>query len=154
MSKRRTCFLIGVCVCVATGLMSTAIADVRVANVFADHMVTQRDTKLTVWGWADSSEKVTVQFGGQNVSGTTGEGGKWAVRLAPMKANAAPQEMTVSGKNTIKFADVSWAMSGCAAGNRTWTWAFGDCNRKEDIDSANFPGIRSFRTPGAGVEFL
>ena len=152
MDYRRTCFLIGVCICIAAGLVSTAIADVKLSNVFGDHMVLQRDTKVNVWGWADSGEKVTVQFGGQSVSATPGEDGKWAVRLAPMKANAAPQEMTVSGKNTIELGDVLVGDVWLCSGQSNMDMGLGGCNRKEDIDSASFPGIRSFRTPGAGVE--
>ncbi len=152
MDYRRTCFLIGVCICIAAGLMSPAIADVKLSNVFGDHMVLQRDTKVNVWGWADSGEKVTVQFGGQSASATTGEDGKWAVRLAPMKANAAPQEMTVSGKNTIKLGNVLVGDVWLCSGQSNMDMGLGGCNRKEDIDSADFPGIRSFRTPGAGVE--
>ena len=35
--------------------------DFRVASVFSDHMVFQRDTLAPVWGWAEPGAKVTVR---------------------------------------------------------------------------------------------
>ena len=35
------------------GVSSLARADVRLAKVFGDHMVLQRDVPVPVWGWAD-----------------------------------------------------------------------------------------------------
>jgi sialate O-acetylesterase len=36
-----------------------------VANVFQSNMVLQRDKPLSIWGWADPGEEVTVSFAGQ-----------------------------------------------------------------------------------------
>ena len=38
------------------------LAEVRLAGIFADHMVLQRDRPIQVWGWADKGEEVTVEF--------------------------------------------------------------------------------------------
>ncbi len=46
----------------------TARADVKLHGVFTDHMVLQRDINVSVWGWAAPGEKVSVQFGGQDLS--------------------------------------------------------------------------------------
>ena len=37
-----------------------ALAEVKLASPFTDHMVLQRDRKVPVWGTADPGEKVTV----------------------------------------------------------------------------------------------
>ncbi len=39
---------------------SAAPAETRLANIFGDHMVLQRDKPLTIWGWADPGTTVTV----------------------------------------------------------------------------------------------
>ena len=62
-----------------------AQADVKLHNLFTDHMVLQRDIAVPVWGWADDGEKVTVEFRGKKVS-TTAKGGKWMVKLGKLKA--------------------------------------------------------------------
>ncbi|MFN5900212.1 MAG: hypothetical protein ACK48Y_21975, partial [Planctomyces sp.] len=35
-------------------------AEVRLASVFGDHMVLQREQPLKVWGWASPGERVQV----------------------------------------------------------------------------------------------
>ena len=59
-----------------------ARADIKLHRVFTDHMVLQRDMNVNVWGWADPGEKVSVQFGGQNLSAIANDKGKWSVKFA------------------------------------------------------------------------
>ena len=40
-----------------------------VSNVFQTNMVLQRDKPISIWGWADAGEKVTVSFRRQRTSG-------------------------------------------------------------------------------------
>jgi len=47
-------------VCVMSAAVGSAQAELRLANIFNDHMVLQRDKPLTVWGWADPGAEVTV----------------------------------------------------------------------------------------------
>ena len=86
--------------------LSNAFADVKLANIFSDNMVLQRDMKVPVWGTADAGEKVTVEFNGQSVSATAGADGKWKAELAPMKAGKEPMVLTVKGKNTLTVKNV------------------------------------------------
>ena len=62
-------------------------ADLRIAGVFTDHAVLQRDQPAQIWGWADPGEKVTVNFATQTKSATDDSSGKWMVKLAPMPAS-------------------------------------------------------------------
>ncbi|HSA29533.1 MAG TPA: sialate O-acetylesterase, partial [Phycisphaerae bacterium] len=39
-----------------------ARAEIRLPGVFGSHMVLQQDLPLTIWGWAQPEETVTVQF--------------------------------------------------------------------------------------------
>ena len=40
-------------------------------------MVLQRNKQITVWGWADANEKITVQFNHQTKTVKSGKDGKW-----------------------------------------------------------------------------
>jgi sialate O-acetylesterase len=42
--------------------------DLKLATILSDHMVMQREKPVTVWGWADAGESVTVAFAGQTLS--------------------------------------------------------------------------------------
>ena len=124
--------------CVATA----AHADVKLHRIFTDHMVLQRDMGVKVWGWADPGEKVIVRFGGQSLSATTGENGRWSVKLAPMNANATPQNLAVAGKNKIELTDILVGDIWLCSGQSNMAFGLGGCDAPEDIKSADFPLIR------------
>ena len=106
-------------------LASPAAADVKLPSVFGSHMVVQRDKPLTVWGWADAGEEVTVTFGGKSATAKADDKGNWKVTLPAFEANAKPQTMTVKGKNTVELTDVLvgdvWVGSGQS--NMEWSLA-------------------------------
>ena len=123
-----------------------AFADVKVAPIFTDHAVLQRDKPVPVWGRADAGEEVTVSFAGQTLSTKAAEDGRWSVTLAPMPANRAPAELTVRGKNTLRFTDILvgevWFASGQS--NMEWLVKNSDDVALEVPASAALPHIRHY----------
>ncbi|MCX6895023.1 MAG: sialate O-acetylesterase [Verrucomicrobia bacterium] len=91
-------------------------ADLKLAGVFTDHMVLQRDMPVPVWGWADAGERVTVEFAGQKKIAVADAAGKWSVKLDPMPVSAAPQTLTARGVSVVTKTDVLvgdvWLCSG------------------------------------------
>ena len=56
--------------------------DLKLANVFGDHMVLQQEKPVRVWGWGAPGEEVAVGFGSGNVARATVEAdGSWAITL-------------------------------------------------------------------------
>ena len=58
--------------------------DLRVAHIFSDHMVLQRETSVPVWGWGEPGKTVTVQASwrnGQPVTAKVAKDGTWRVAL-------------------------------------------------------------------------
>jgi sialate O-acetylesterase len=94
----------------------SATAEVRMPQIFSDHMVLLRDIPVRVWGWADVGEQVQVTFAGQHAKTIAGADGRWQVMLKKMLAQAAPQTLTIQGRNTVTFTDVLvgevWLCSG------------------------------------------
>jgi len=43
-------------------------SQVKLARLFSDHVVLQRQKTIPVWGWAKPKEKVTVTLAGQTVN--------------------------------------------------------------------------------------
>ncbi len=126
---------------------SAAQADVRVTNLFTDHMVLQRDIPCPVWGLAEAGEKVTVKLGTSEGTATADAAGKWSVKLPAMKMNAAGQDLTISGKNTITIKDVLVGDVWLCSGQSNMEWGLGGCNAPEDIAAANFPNLRRIKFP-------
>ena len=88
----------------------------RLAAVFADHAVLQRDMPVPVWGRADAGEAITVEFAGERQTATADGTGRWQLRLAPLATSAEPRDLTVSGKGSVTIRDVLvgevWLASG------------------------------------------
>ena len=83
-------------------------AELKLASVFAEHMVLQRDKPVGVWGWADAGETVTVSFAGQSKSATADAGGKWSLKLDALAASAEPRTLAATGKDgrRVELTDV------------------------------------------------
>jgi len=126
-----------------------------VSNVFQTNMVLQRDKPVTVWGWAEAGEKVTVSFAGQTAAIMAGTDRAWRVALNGVPANSAPQVMTIKGKSkTLKLENILvgdvWILGGQS--NMEFDLAKVDDGELEVI-SANFPQIRLLTPPrGQGFE--
>ena len=58
--------------------------DLRVAHIFSDHMVLQRESKVPVWGWGDPGKTVTVTpswYGAAPVTTKVAKDGSWRVNV-------------------------------------------------------------------------
>lgn len=121
---------------------TTVHAQVKLPRLIRDSMVLQRDTKVRIWGWASSNEKVNVRFNGRRYSTTTGKDGKWMLSLPPTKAGG-PYTMTINNItiNNILFGDV-WLCSGQS--NMVHQMELHSVTYANDIAEANYPQIRHF----------
>ncbi|NOY79847.1 MAG: sialate O-acetylesterase [Kiritimatiellaeota bacterium] len=128
---------------VAVWCFSSAVAEVRLPSLFADHMVFQRQADAPVWGWADPGEKVEVSASWGAKSATAADAdGKWRVDLKTPEAGG-PFTVAVAGRNTIRLTDVLvgevWLCSGQSNMQMSVSRAR---NAKEEIAAAVFPDIR------------
>ena len=58
-----------------------AHAEVRLANIFGEHMVLQRQQAISVWGWATPGEAVRVKLHRQVSRTVTDVQGRWRGRI-------------------------------------------------------------------------
>lgn len=145
----RKCFVFLAVALVLSGLAASANADVKLASIFGDSMVLQRDMPVPVWGWAEAGEEVTVTFGDQTKKAAAGKDGRWQVKLDALKANAEGQTLKASGKNTIELKDVLVGEVWICSGQSNMEWALNSSiNGKEEVAAANHPQIRLFNVPG------
>jgi sialate O-acetylesterase len=74
----------------------TARAAVKLAPVFASHMVLQRGMPVPVWGTATAGVTVVVSFAGQRKEARADARGVWRVMLDPLAVSAEPRPLTVT----------------------------------------------------------
>lgn len=123
-------------------LTSIASAEVRLPGQFSDHMVLQRDKSLTVWGWAEPGEKVTVSILSTTAQAVTDSSGSWRVQLAAFPAGG-PHELTVTGNNTLTFRDVLFGEVWICSGQSNMQWSLKDAaDGAREVAEAAYPQIR------------
>lgn len=119
-------------------------AEVRLANLFQDHMVLQQGQKVAVWGTAAPGERVTVSLAGKQASALAGEDGRWRVELGPLAAGG-PFEMRVEGQNALTLQDVLVGEVWVCSGQSNMAWPVERAaNPEQEISQANYPLIRFF----------
>ncbi|MFM2097256.1 MAG: hypothetical protein RIS70_4380 [Planctomycetota bacterium] len=121
-----------------------AVADVRLAAVFSDHAVLQRNRPLPVWGWADPGEEVRVRLNADSAVATAGPDGRWQVMLKPQVASKVPTALEVTGRNQLTVRDILIGDVWLCSGQSNMEWGLGGCDAPEDIRTADLPHLRHF----------
>ncbi len=124
-----------------------AMADVRLANIFGDNMVLQRDKPINIWGWCTAGEKVVVQFNKQSREIKGSKEGKWLIKL-DAEAAGGPYQLVVKGKSAIIMKNILvgevWLCSGQSNMEMTVT---NSMNAIQEIQHSDFPEIRQIKVP-------
>lgn len=85
--------------------------DLRVAHIFSDHMVLQRESTVPVWGWGKPGTKVSVttSWNGRQVETKVAKDGSWRVEVETrgvMKRTDSNTMIILSGNDAIKLNDI------------------------------------------------
>jgi sialate O-acetylesterase len=133
-------------------LTSAAVqgAELRLAAVFGNHMVLQRDQAVPVWGRAVAGDEVRVTFAGQEHTATTDTEGRWLVRLNAMPASETPRELVVACiEEKIVCNDVLVGEVWCASGQSNMGWNLAKTSGGEETAAAaDDPLLRLARVAG------
>jgi sialate O-acetylesterase len=132
-------------ICLITNL---ARAEVTLPAIIGSHMVLEGGTPVTIWGWANEGEEVTVALGDIKATAKADANRDWLVKLPPMPASDEPLEMTISGTNTIKLTDILVGEVWMGSGQSNMQWSVAQsANANEEIAAANYPKMRLFLVP-------
>ncbi len=134
------------CLLLAFTIAQATFAQVKVATVFSDHMVLQRNAKIPVWGWAAKGEKITITFHQQTKQTVTDKTGKWMLYLDNESAGG-PFTLTVKGKSTtVQLSDVLVGDVWICSGQSNMEWPLSaTINADKEIASANNNMIRHIK---------
>lgn len=132
-------------------------ANIRLPAIINDNMVLQQKSNITLWGWANAGEKITIKAGwtAKQASVTADDKGNWSVQLKTIKAGG-PYNIQFAASDTITIQNVLlgevWLASGqsnmeffmAKTSNNSYT---GTLNYQQEIAAANYPLIRSIDIP-------
>ncbi len=125
-------------------LLQPAYAKVKLPRLVSNGMILQRDIPVQIWGWANPSEKVKIEFHGESYKTKADTKGNWSIELPAIPAGG-PYTMNVNDielKN-IMFGEV-WLSSGQSNMElpiRRVMDLYAD-----EINKVNNPNIRLFRS--------
>lgn len=133
---------------ISLGLLATAAhAEVRLAHVFGEHMVLQRDQPIRLWGWATPGQTLAVELAGSKASVKVPAGGRWEAKLPALKAGG-PHRLTVAGDQRVELKDVLigdvWLLGGQS--NMEWPLSATDTAAAEIAGPQN-ASLRHLRVP-------
>ena len=88
----------------------------RLANIFGDGMVLQRNDSINIWGWSKSGDKVSIIFHGDEYNTISNNDGKWLVQTKHYLAGGPFSLKIKTQKEEIYLKDIYvgdvWLCSG------------------------------------------
>ncbi len=92
------------------------VQQLRLAPIFADHMVLQRQQPIRVWGWATPQTALLIRLDPLEVQAQADANGRWMATLPPLEAGGPYTLEVQAGSNTLILRDVLigevWLASG------------------------------------------
>lgn len=90
-------------------------ADIRLPKLVSNGMILQRNTNVTIWGFASPRENIRITFLNKTYRTIADTNGKWQLNLDPLSAGG-PYNMTIKGNNSIQLSNILigdvWVCSG------------------------------------------
>jgi sialate O-acetylesterase len=121
----------------------------RLANVFDDDMVLQRDQPAPVWGQALPNTPVKLRMStGEEVETTSDDSGAWSITLTAMKASLqGPVTMEVtSGTRKLTLKNLLVGDVWLCSGQSNMAWKLENTDDSKDL-IADHPNLRLLTTP-------
>lgn len=137
----------------ACSLVGTLRAELKLPNLFTDHMVLQRDMPIFIWGQTNKGADVSVTLGDQKVTVTANDDGRWKAELKSLPAGGPHEVVVRSGDSEKVIKDVLVGEVWVCSGQSNMQW---DVNSATDADieklTANYPKLRLITVPQVGTQ--
>ena len=128
--------------------VTIAKAEIKLPNIFSNEMVLQRESDVSLYGWARPNEEFAIytSWDDATVQVKTGNDAKWEIQVSTPKAGG-PYQISFKGvDNEIILQNVLigevWLCSGQS--NMEWSANSKIDNRDFEVENANYPNIRLF----------
>ncbi|MBQ9409012.1 MAG: sialate O-acetylesterase [Clostridia bacterium] len=122
----------------------------RLAAVFSDHCVLQREKEICIFGQGENGQRVTAALfrGGEPLRSGEAEvkDGQWSVRLAPMQANDSLTLSARCGDETVTFTDVSVGEVWLCGGQSNMEFELQNCTTGKEHLEGDRPDVRFYYT--------
>ena len=118
----------------------------RIANIFTDNMVLQRNQDFSIWGWGDTDTPVTIQLQEQSVTVSPNENGKWEAKFEAIDLGDPFSIAISSGQNSVELNNVLAGDVWICSGQSNMEWVVRQAgNPQQEIANGDWPLIRHVR---------
>lgn len=126
--------------------------ELKVAQIFTDHMVFQRESEVPIWGQTVDNTEIWLEFCGQSHK-TKAVKGEWCIWLSPLKSGG-PFEMRIwSGRDEVVLYNIMVGEVWVAGGQSNIEFNLKLCQDGiEEIDRSYNEQIRFFDVPKISFE--
>lgn len=127
-------------------------SQLKLAEIFTDNMVLQRDQPIKIWGTAPPQSEILVNFQNKNQSTVADVDGNWEVEFEKQPATSQPQKIQVeSAEKTITLKNILlgdlWLLIGQS--NMEWPMS-GEMHYDEEFKNANNNQLRFYNPKYVG----
>ena len=131
---------------------SIAGAELKLANIFSDHMVVQQKMPIKVWGWTKPGHEVTVTLADKSATSKAGDDGRFDASLPAVDAGG-PYTLEVKADETRTINDVLVGEVWICSGQSNMQWNVGSAT-DPDLErlAAKHPKIRMINFPQVGTQ--
>lgn len=122
--------------------------NLKLAEIFNEGAVLQRNANVTVWGTSTPKSFVSVNIQGKQIQTKSNSDGKWSLDLTALK-EGGPYELSVnSAKETLKINEIYVGEVWIAGGQSNMAFMLQNSdNGKEEISQAKNTNIRFVMVP-------
>jgi sialate O-acetylesterase len=114
----------------------------RLAPIFHDHAVLQRDISLPIWGLAGPGEVVVVELAGRQARVTAGSDGQWLLRLPALPAGGPHVLVARSPSGEVRAQDILIGEVWICSGQSNMEWKLQQTPQQLDPAACDHPAIR------------
>jgi len=145
LKSQRSICLIGI-ISILLITMSIAQAQVKLASVFTDEMVIQRDLPVNIWGTASVNEELKILFKGKTYHGQADNEGSWLITLPSQQAKTN-QSFKVIGVNTLEIKNIAFGDVFLAGGQSNMEFKLKEALNKfpQETKLEQYPDIRQLK---------
>lgn len=127
-------------------------AQLRLAAIFSDNMVLQRDQPVSIWGKANPGDEINISFHNEQFQTITDVDSSWSITLHKYTAAIQPQQLSVSSVNeTIVLNNIIIGDVWVCIGQSNMEWPIkNERHYKEQVNNAQIAGLHFFNPDYAG----
>ena len=124
----------------------TINAQFRLAKIFSNDMVFQRDVPVSVWGWTEPDKAVILVFDmKEKYRARSDENGYWKIQIPAQPAGGPHAIKVISIYQQIDLTNILFGDVWLCGGQSNMEWFVEKAkNAEEELASANYPDIRLF----------